>query len=391
MTVLVGSTSEGVAVDFVSAGATGAWSFVASASGLAKRLWLNPKVSNAPGETLRVGIYADNGAGLPGALLGATGTFTIPAGLGPYSFDISSLNISIVSGTRYHLALRDPQNFDFQGTSSAGAYRETLAVDFPDPFASSAASNVRLAIWVEDTVDVPAQFGTAGAIDAGTITSGAAWDPECPTPVETGDILIAHISCRNLTITPTTPAGWTLLTGPHATSVGRHWLFGKIAVGNEDLNAISFGTQATVNNRSGRIYRFIGSDWTGQDITQIVLGFAHGTGTVAAVADTGVTTTVDKCLALNFIKAEDNNTIGPFTGETGGDWTEAVAEASNNLDTGWMAQLQTATMMTAGTINGGTVTMSAADPWGVIGCYIRPPIPATPPPSGDTDNFFAFV
>lgn len=218
-------------------------------------------------------------------------------------------------------------------------------------------------------------FGSAGAVDAGTVTSGAAWDPACPASVDPGDILIAHISCRDLVTDPVTPTGWVQLTLPISTTTGRHWLFGKIADGTEDGAAVSFGIQAVSVNRSGRIYRFIGNDWTGQNILDMVLGFASASGTVAAVADQSVTTPRANCLALNFIKVDDNNTIGPFTGETGGDWTEPVAEASNNLGTGWMAQLQTAQMASAGTINGGSVTMSAADPWSVIGCYIREPIP----------------
>lgn len=220
-------------------------------------------------------------------------------------------------------------------------------------------------------------FGSAGAVDAGTITSGAAWDPVCPAVVNAGDLLIAHVSCRNLTSTPTTPAGWTLLTGPHATSVGRHWLFGKIADGTEDGAAISFGTQAVAVNRSGRIYCFTGNDWTGQNVADIVLGFAHGTNTGTQIADTAVTTPIANCLACNFVKSEDNNSVVAFTGETGGDWIEAVAEATNNIGTGWTAQLQIADMASPGTIDGGTLSTSLGDPWGNIGCYIREPIPPT--------------
>ena len=390
MTVLVGSTSEGTGTDFASSDHTAAWGFVATASGLAKKLWINPKVDNV-GESIKVGIYANDVGDVPGARLGVAGPFTIPAGTGPYAFDISSLGISIVSGTRYHLAIRDAgANYNFQGTAAAAAYYERNA-DFIDPFNTGAPGGFRVAIWVEDVLAALPVAAAAGAADPGTVTSGAAWDMACPATVAAGEILIAHISCRDLTTNPSPPAGWTLLGGPFATTVGRHWIYGKIADGTEDGTTISFGTQAVTVNRSGRVYSFSGNNWTGSDISNIVIGINHESGTASTVTDRQVQTAYDKCLACQFVKVDDNNTIGPFTGETGGDWTEAFAEVSNNLGTGWMAQLQVAPITSAGTIiNGGSVVMSAADPWGVIGCYIRPPDEGAPP-AADTDNFFAFI
>jgi hypothetical protein len=218
-----------------------------------------------------------------------------------------------------------------------------------------------------------AAYSSAGA-GFGTNTSGAAWAPVCPATVDAGDILIAHISCRDLVTNVVVPAGWTELDHARSSTAGRAWVFGKIADGTEDGAAISFGTQAVNVNRSGRIYRFTGNDWTGQDVGLVVTGWTATSGTGSTINDVGITTASDSCLALHFIKIDDNNTLGDFTGETGGNWVEAVAEYSNNLTTGVTLQLQTAAMPTAGTIDGGTVVQSAADPWVITGCYIREPI-----------------
>ena len=45
-----------------------------------------------------------------------------------------------------------------------------------------------------------------------------------------------------------------------------------------------------------------------------------------------VTTSGSNRLALNFIGISDNSTLGAFTGESGGDWIEAVAGFSTNID-----------------------------------------------------------
>ena len=208
----------------------------------------------------------------------------------------------------------------------------------------------------------------------GTATAGVPWAPTCPSTVNPGDILLALISARNITTNPVTPVGWTLLDGPRSNGTGRAWLFGKIADGTEDSAAISFGTAVSALNQSGQIFRVIGNNYTGQTITDVVLGFTSTNGTGAVVNDADITTPINNCLALQFLKVDDNNTVGDFAGETGGDWLEGPVEYTNNLSTGVTLQCQFYPMNTAGTIGGGTLTQSAADPWVVIGCYIREPL-----------------
>jgi hypothetical protein len=66
-------------------------------------------------------------------------------------------------------------------------------------------------------------------------------------------------------------------------------------------------------------------------------------------------------LAVCFISCDDDNDIDPSTGETGGDWTEAVAEYFGGVNT--MINLQTAALASGGTISGGSATLSNDDGW----------------------------
>ena len=218
-------------------------------------------------------------------------------------------------------------------------------------------------------------FDSAGAGSA-TETSGASHDIVCPATVAAGDLLVAHLFYEGLTVAPTGPGGWTLIdpSGPRsaADSSARTWVYGKIADGTEDGTTVGFGSPANANARFGRIYRFTGvrSDTVGN----VVGGWGFGSGAVAQIADTGVTTPEADCLAVNLVGVLDDNAVASFTGETGGDWTEAIAEFTQLATTpDCCLQVQTATMAAAGTVTGGAQTMAAADPWSVIGFYIRGP------------------
>lgn len=103
--------------------------------------------------------------------------------------------------------------------------------------------------------------------------------------------------------------------------------------------------------------------------------FLNGVGTSTTIADTGVTTNGADRLACQFVAVNDDNAVGDFTGETGGDWVEAVAEFLSATGTDGCIQLQTATIASAGTINGGSFVMAASDPWGVIGLALIPEAP----------------
>lgn len=220
-------------------------------------------------------------------------------------------------------------------------------------------------------------YKSAGA-GASTETSGAALSPACPAVVDAGDILIAHVLWEGTADTPSTPSGWTLLHGPEViqSTVARHWVFGKIAAGTEDGAAVAFGSPAVTTQRGARVYSFSGR--VSGTISQLVAGFA-ATSHATDPQMPAVTTTAAGALAVACVCQHDNNALAAATGESGGDWAEAVAEYVAALTPGLVLQLQTCTpTANPGTVSGGAVA-ATNDPSGVIGFQIRaePPTPIT--------------
>lgn len=203
-----------------------------------------------------------------------------------------------------------------------------------------------------------------------TETSGAALSPLCPATVDAGDILIAHVFWEGTTTAPSTPSGWDLLSGPHVieSTIARHWVFGKIAAGTEDGAAVAFGSPAVTTQRAARIYSFSGR--VAGTITELVTGFSHQSHATDPQMPS-VTTTLTGARAVALVAQNDNNTTGDATGESGGDWVEAVAEYVAVLTPGLLLQIQTC-IPTAnpGTVSGGSVA-TTNDPCGVIGFQIK--------------------
>lgn len=224
-----------------------------------------------------------------------------------------------------------------------------------------------------------------------TTVSATALAPLCPATVNANDILIAHLCYRDTATAFSTPGDWTLLAGPQSagsTPTGRHWVYGKIAAGTEDGAAVDFGGTGTTIVRHGRIYSFTG--YVSGTITDVVVGIAHEAGTSTGVTDVGVTTTVAGAMAVGLIFVTDDNAMVAWTGETGGDWLEPVAEFTTTLGSDGAMQIQTAAMASPGTINGGSQTMAASDPWGVYGFEIRPEPPTAvsiPPKEVHVEQF----
>lgn len=196
-------------------------------------------------------------------------------------------------------------------------------------------------------------------VSAGT-GSGIAGDPTpaYPAGLETNDLILLQVTVRSTTATVTTPAGFAPLYGPDSSGTGRQWIYYKFATGTESGTITVDQSGATC--AIGRMYAF-----RNVALSSFTEGGGFGTGAVATISAQAVTTTNVKRLAVSFVFVNDNNAVGSFTGETGGDWTEAVAQFTTTSGSDGCVQLQTATMASAGTITGGSYTMSAADPWGV--------------------------
>ena len=218
----------------------------------------------------------------------------------------------------------------------------------------------------------------AGA-GAGTETADAALNLVCPATVDANDILIAHVMHTGTATAPTTPSGWTALYGPAnvgATATARHWVYGKLAVGDEDGTTVSFGTAGGTDGRAGRIYSFSG--YVSGLITDVVpvasfSSIAHDTDPQGPT----VTTTVAGALAIACMCQDDNNTEEAIVGMTGGTWGGHLEYTSADLGpAGLVLYLDTCTpTANPGTVTGGQIA-AVNDESGTIGFEIRPQVAA---------------
>ena len=144
------------------------------------------------------------------------------------------------------------------------------------------------------------------------------------------------------------------------------------------------GGNSTSEDVYWRFYEFNGVS-PGATLAEVIENVTAGTatnGTAAASAtasDTAVTTLSDGRLALNFIGVNDDNVIAVFTGETGGDWVFPITPGATTITpfasstgTDGAIGLQVSEMATAGTIDGGTASITDIDSWGVVGFALRP-------------------
>ena len=188
-------------------------------------------------------------------------------------------------------------------------------------------------------------FNTAGVGATGTTTISTAY----PGSLANNDIILYVVLIGNTTATPTTPTGFSLLFGPDTTAVQRGYVYWKRSDGTE-TGSLSVTTNTSVQCiarmfsfrnviRTGTIYEGAGATTSGSD---------------DQFFDQSVTTSGVERLAINILFIGDDRDTASMTAETGGDWTQAVAEYANTTGTpDGTIDLQIATMATAGTINGG--------------------------------------
>lgn len=194
-------------------------------------------------------------------------------------------------------------------------------------------------------------------ISAGAGTSaappGATMSPAFPASIVAGDLLILHAAMSDTVGgTVTTPAGWTSIGAfPGGAQVTKQWAFFKIADGSESG---TLAVTCSADTAGGmRIYRF--SSGTGAEA-------AAGTRTAASSTSMpaqNLTTLGNNRLAVQLFAAWTNTTIGDITGESGTDYTEAVAEFASATGPILMS-VQTGQVPTPTAITGGTATLGAA-------------------------------
>lgn len=138
-----------------------------------------------------------------------------------------------------------------------------------------------------------------------------------------------------------------------------------------------FTVGASGEDLFARIYEFtdasVGTtvDTVFENGSQAGGGYFSTSATNTSIEDTAVTTNGPSRLALQFVATASNQTLGDFTGETGGDWSEAVDQFNSATGATATLQLQTAVMAAAGVINGGAIA-TASVAWGTYGLALRP-------------------
>lgn len=189
-----------------------------------------------------------------------------------------------------------------------------------------------------------------------------------PQNILAGQFLVLHcLASGAASVGVTTPAGWTLLsTVPNSTGTSKSFVFYKIATGSESGNLSV--THTGTDGFHARMYSFS----RGRAIE------ASGTN-FESTADTSVeavnVTTLDSWrMACQCIALTTNTTIGPIIGESGADYTEAVAEYSSATGavTGTLSLQVARVGVAAQAITGGAATAGVSVPDHVHGFAIVP-------------------
>lgn len=188
--------------------------------------------------------------------------------------------------------------------------------------------------------------------------------PGYPTLLQSGDLILLQVVVTDSSTNPTTPTGFTLLYGPDQSGTSdndykvRQFIYYKFSAGTETgtITVTIGGTQAKL----ARMYAF-----RGVVATSFYEGGNWSFNYDDIINPPSVTAASVNRLAVAFVCVSNDVSLGSFTGETGGNWVEAVDEFMTSLGYDGCIQLQTATL-TSTTISGGAYDMgSTSERWGV--------------------------
>ena len=232
------------------------------------------------------------------------------------------------------------------------------------------------------------------AASTGTTDATGGWTHTGPAPGATGRLYLVHV------LQDGTNAGVPAITSvTNAANIGGVanvlTKLGQFDVGSPTPTARhhvwigrSTSTSAMVITGSntggddvyGRVYVFNGVS-AATSLARVIENVTRGStgvsaGTSATASDAAVTTLGPDRLVVNLLAIDDDNAVDAFTGQTGGTWSEAVAEYATQSGTDGCIQIQTAALTAAGTIAGGTASITAVDNWGVVGFALLPTGPA---------------
>jgi len=228
---------------------------------------------------------------------------------------------------------------------------------------------------------------TAGATDA-----TGAWTYTVDAPAAAGNLIIVQVlqdavsATSAITITSATNVenlGGTDNVFTVLSAAGSN--VGNVAAGYQyiffgrSLNTSAIvitGGNSTTDDIYVRAYEFSGVS-AGTTLATVIENstagsFVNGAATNTSCLDTGVTTLGPNRVACNFVALTDDAMgLAAFAGMTGGTWALPVSIYEVSTGTDGTLGLNTATIASAGTINGGSDAISSIA-WGVIGFALIP-------------------
>jgi FlaG/FlaF family flagellin (archaellin) len=223
-------------------------------------------------------------------------------------------------------------------------------------------------------VDAPVMFVSAGDGGRGgtVVTPLNRRSPTYPPDLEKDDLILLQIGIRDGTNSPDqsqlASAGFTLLYADQSSSTGMgQWIYYKFSVDGSETGSLTIPINGNPTNVVSCMYafRYVAISNFNED-------GSFGTQESDVIYAEDVTTYGSRRLAVSFIYMKGyESTVEEFTGETGGDWIKQ-AEFQNSISGTYedaAIQLQTAEMITTGTISGGTCRtddmISQQEGWGV--------------------------
>lgn len=198
-------------------------------------------------------------------------------------------------------------------------------------------------------------FATAGT------GSNALGDPTPDYPANTaGDLFVlqAYVQSGD---TISTPSGWTAVPSTPVTNGGSNaqYLFTRDArATGSDSGTVTVVTSGS-NFCQARIYAF-----TDVEVSAFIEDVTSTTATDGTCPGPSVTAGGNARLGALFVTSNNGNAgMAACTGESGGDWTEAVAEHTSGIGPG--IQMQTADLSSGGTISGGSASVNGTNSIGI--------------------------
>ena len=233
-----------------------------------------------------------------------------------------------------------------------------------------------------------------------------AWTHTAAAPGAVGRVLLVHLvqdgTLSSPTITSVTNAENLAGTDNVLTYIGEFDI-GSAVVASQHLwigRSLSTSAMVITGANSGgddvyvRVYELLQNVNVGTAITDVIENgsagaTANGAGTGTTITDTGVTTLGSDRLALQLVGVNDDiAVISGFAagGASGGTWG-GFQNYSESSGTDADLHLNTATMASAGTINGASETISPSAGWGVVGfALIGTTVSGTPHTASPADS-----